>query len=112
MNNEHFIVWMRPAALPNFRKLYGRINSRIPAGTTLTFSVQSSFPVTSFAGKKSLVVSTLSWMGGRNDFLGVAYLVVGFGCIAVALAFFVRQRCGAERKLGDASYLVWAARTR
>ena len=112
MNNEHFIVWMRPAALPNFRKLYGRIDADVPAGTTLTFQISSAFPVRSFGGAKTLVVSTASWMGGKNAFLGIAYLVVGFSSIAIALAFFVRQRCGAERKLGDASYLVWAARAR
>jgi hypothetical protein len=26
---EHFIVWMRTAGLPNFRKLYGKIEEDI-----------------------------------------------------------------------------------
>lgn len=26
--NEHFIIWMRPAAFPTFRKLWGRIDGR------------------------------------------------------------------------------------
>jgi len=26
MKDEHFIVWMRTAGLPNFRKLYGNIS--------------------------------------------------------------------------------------
>lgn len=54
MTNEHFIVWMRTAALPQFRKLYGKIDTDIPAGTTLTFNVDAYFEVTSFGGKKSL----------------------------------------------------------
>lgn len=54
VTNEHFIVWMRTAALPQFRKLYGKIDTDIPAGTTLTFNVDAYFEVTSFGGKKSL----------------------------------------------------------
>lgn len=32
MQDEHFIVWMRTAGLPNFRKLWGRIPGGLEAG--------------------------------------------------------------------------------
>jgi hypothetical protein len=104
------MVWMRPAALSDFRKLYGRFTQTIPKGTVLTFNVLSAFPVTSFSGTKSLVVSTLSWAGGKNPFLGVAYLVVGSLSIALAGAFWVRQNVCKGRELGDAQSLVWSRR--
>lgn len=42
VQDEHFIVWMRTAGLPSFRKLYGRIDSDLPEGTELEFLVSSS----------------------------------------------------------------------
>ena len=35
-DDEHFIVWMRTAALANFRKLWGKIDTDIEAGTVIT----------------------------------------------------------------------------
>lgn len=32
MQNEHFIVWMRTAGLPNFRKLWGKIKDGLEPG--------------------------------------------------------------------------------
>ncbi|CAN0543143.1 unnamed protein product, partial [Ectocarpus sp. 8 AP-2014] len=40
--NEHFIVWMRTAGLPRFRKLYGRIDEQIEAPQVLTFNITAS----------------------------------------------------------------------
>ena len=42
VQNEHFIVWMRAAALPQFRKLYGRIEKDLPAGTELSVEIEAS----------------------------------------------------------------------
>ncbi|RHZ34577.1 hypothetical protein DYB31_012850, partial [Aphanomyces astaci] len=151
VKSEHFIVWMRTAGLPNFRKLYGRIDTDLPAGSTLEFLVSSSttsslfeiamfdffcekqknaifvggntillmgggtktlycfgvdFVVSAFEGKKSLVLSTTSWFGGRNPFLGVAYITVGSLCMVLSILFFAKHKLS-PRKLGDTRYLVW-----
>jgi hypothetical protein len=109
ITNEHFIVWMRPAALPNFRKLYGRFDSDVPAGSVLTFAVRSNFPVTGFQGRKALVLSTTSVIGGKNPFLGIAYVVVGFAAVGLAVLFGARSYFGG-RRLGDTTYLVWSGK--
>jgi hypothetical protein len=109
VTNEHFIVWMRTAALPTFRKLYGHIDSTVPANTTLSFEVEAAYPVAGFEGKKAIVVSTTSFLGGKNAFLGIAYLVVGFLCVFLAAVFGVKQYFGG-RRLGDTSFLVYQAR--
>lgn len=45
--DEHFVVWMRTAALRNFRKLWGRINTDIPAGANVTVLIQNRCAVAS-----------------------------------------------------------------
>lgn len=107
--NEHFIVWMRTAGLPTFRKLYARIGTsgqKISAGTQVKIKIASYFDVEEFEGTKSLVLSTTSWMGGKNPFLGIAYLVVGSIALALAAVFFAMDYFK-PRKLGDTNYLVW-----
>ncbi|XP_078094298.1 cell cycle control protein 50B [Mustelus asterias] len=85
--NEDFIVWMRAAALPTFRKLYRRIDGGLQPGN-YSVEINYNYPVLSFNGKKRITFSTISWMGGRNPFLGIAYLVCGSACIVTGIVMF------------------------
>lgn len=104
VTNEHFIVWMRVAALPGFRKLYGWIDQPIMAGTVLSFEVIANWDVKSFRGSKSLIVSETSIFGGKNFFLGKLFFYVGVICISLAILFGLKHKLR-PRKLADKAYL-------
>jgi hypothetical protein len=104
VNNEHFIVWMRIAALPTFRKLYGYIDQPIAAGTVLNFTIRSNYLVSSFKGSKTLILSTNNKFGGRNDTLGPIFYGVGYFCLLAAV-FFTIKHVFKPRKIADVRYL-------
>lgn len=58
VEDEHFIVWMRTAGLPNFRKLWGRIETDIMPGN-YTVAVVNNYDVSDYdASKYFVMVST------------------------------------------------------
>ena len=63
INLEHFIVWMRTAGLPSFRKLYGVINQDLNPGT-YSLDIKNNYAVTQFNGHKTFVLSTTNMLGG------------------------------------------------
>jgi hypothetical protein len=105
-NAEDLIVWMRTAALPSFRKLWGKINQDLEANQTISVRIANVYNTYEFKGSKKLVLSTTSWLGGKNSFLGIAYLTVGLICMFLALVFFLIHLKN-PRPLGDTSYLSW-----
>ncbi|EKX51334.1 hypothetical protein GUITHDRAFT_66330, partial [Guillardia theta CCMP2712] len=107
VSDEDFIVWMRVAALPRFKKLYRKIPAnKLKPGATYSLIIQNRFPVKDFGGTKTFVLSTTSWIGGKNNFLGIAYIVVGIICVALAIIFLVKHLIS-PRILGDPRYLNW-----
>lgn len=108
--DEHFQNWMRIAGLPTFAKLWGRNDSMAlaPGRYQMTInlsecllsvqrcsgavaevgaSLSIDFPVTEYKGTKSIVISSAAWMGGKNPFLGWAY--VGGSGLLLLLGFVV-----------------------
>lgn len=100
------IVWMRTAALPNFRKLYGKINMDLEANETITVVIQNNYNTYDFGGQKKLILSTASWIGGKNDFFGIAFLTIGGICLFMAINFILLY-VFKPRPLGDPTYLSW-----
>eukprot|EP00466_Bigelowiella_natans_P005229 jgi/Bigna1/132165/aug1.16_g6873 len=105
VRSEHFMVWNRISALPDFMKRWGKINQDIQKGTRLSFRIHANFPVSSFGGSKSLVLAKNSWIGGRNVFLGISYLVMGSLCCVTSFIFLLKQ-CVCPRKMGSAELLM------
>lgn len=122
--DQHFMVWMRAAGLPNFRKLFAVINEPLAVGT-YTVSVSNGFdgpagltnaatglpqpflyPVSTFGGTKAFVLSTSSWIGGKNPFLGYAYVFAGVVFLVLALTFWLKYRA-APAEPGQPPYKAW-----
>jgi len=104
VTNEHFVVWMRVAAMPNFRKLYGYIDQPIPAGTKLEFNVNMNYVVQSFNGNKALTLTTNSMWGTKDNTLAITIYSIGYFCLAAGL-FFGLKHFFKPRKIADKKYL-------
>lgn len=105
--DEHFQNWMRTSGLPTFSKLWGRNdNQPLPQGTYyITINLSKlphiwfrmyilsplDFPVRPYKGTKSIIISTVSWIGGKNPFLGWAYVAAAAVFIVLAIAGTARH---------------------
>ncbi|EPS37042.1 hypothetical protein H072_9365 [Dactylellina haptotyla CBS 200.50] len=103
---EELQVWMRTAGLPTFSKLARRNDTFTMVSGVYTLDIKMNFPVLEYGGTKSIVLSTRTVMGGKNPFLGIAYVIVGGLCVLLGVIFTARHLFK-PRKLGDHTYLSW-----
>ncbi|KAI0048243.1 Lem3/Cdc50 [Auriscalpium vulgare] len=104
--NEHFQNWMRTAGLPTFTKLFGRNDNDQLVKGRYEIVINMNYPVRPYSGTKSLVISTVTWIGGKNPFLGWAYVAAASLFVALAVAGTIRHVLK-PRRLGDMSLLSW-----
>ncbi|KAJ5584100.1 uncharacterized protein N7459_003900 [Penicillium hispanicum] len=104
--DEDFMVWMRTAGLPSFSKLSRRNDNQAMPKGSYQLNITDQFPVTEYDGTKSILISTRTVVGGKNPFMGIAYVVVGGVCVLLG-ALFTIAHLVRPRKLGDHTYLTW-----
>ena len=67
---------MSTAGLPTFKKLWGKIEHDLPKGD-YAISIANSYDVHKFSGRKSIILTTTSNLGGKMSFLGILSLIIG-----------------------------------
>ena len=88
-SNDHFINWALIAAFPTFRKMWGKIDSDKLEHGKYQLTINNIYPSKSYGGKKKLVFAEVNWMGGRNRFIGIFFLVVCGLSVLAAVVFAV-----------------------
>jgi len=74
---------MRTSGLPNFRKLWGVIETDLPAGN-YSLLINNNYNSKTWDGDRYIILTTNSNVGGKNYWLPSAFLLIGvLGLIAV-----------------------------
>ncbi|SAM02888.1 hypothetical protein [Absidia glauca] len=104
--DEHFQVWMRTSWYPTFRKLYSHYDGEPLSPGTYEVQIDLNYNIVAYGGTKSIVISGTSFLGDRNAFMGLAYII--FGCVCAFLGLiFLGLHFFKPRKLGDHDRLSW-----
>jgi len=100
-NDEHFLVWMRPSPLPNFRKLWGRIEEELKEGTKIKVEIENKYNVSllfSPNATKHLIISPVNSFGGKNSFLAVGCLILGGASLILGIVFLIGFKMRAKKE--------------
>ena len=83
MTDEHFIVWMRPSFLNDFRKLWGKIDEKLEEGEYY-FEIGNNYNVSDDI-KKYVVISKINIFGSENTLMIITSLIIGTFCTGIAI---------------------------
>ncbi|CCE64446.1 hypothetical protein TPHA_0H02430 [Tetrapisispora phaffii CBS 4417] len=104
---EELQVWMRTAGQPDFYKLALKNEQDELYQGTYIMEITDNYPIKSYGGTKSFVLTTITETGGRNISLGVVFIIVAGISIIVAFIFVIKLFLQ-PRAMGDQAYLNFA----
>lgn len=89
--NEHFIVWMRAAAMPDFLKIFAKCsNCVIPKGN-YQIEVQMHYPESMFHGNRYVYLVSSGKFGNCPKFLWMSYIISGGTSIFITLILTIQS---------------------
>ena len=87
ITDEHFLVWMRISGLPDPRKIWGKIDRDLKEGEILNVTINNNYNVSAYDGKKKIILSNVTNLGGNNIFLAYAYIIMGSLSLLCSIVF-------------------------
>jgi len=82
---------MRIGGIPNFKKLWGRIDSNLDTGV-YELRVITNFNLEEWSGNKYFILSTKSSFGGKNYLLPILFLITGCLCVLATILLLRTSR--------------------
>lgn len=98
--NEHFMVWMRQAALPTVIKPYQKCDDCTLEPGDYSITITNRYPTTEFKGTKSFVIAKVTTLGTHNIYLGIIYIVCGSVCVLYGIVLLLAELI-CPRKMGE-----------
>lgn len=88
--NERFINWIQTAAFPKFRKLWGRTEGKVSIKKGhYQLSIANNYPVSSFKGSKTIIITETSFSGGRSIFMAWIFFAICIASGIIAIIVFL-----------------------
>ncbi|CCF57470.1 hypothetical protein KAFR_0C04790 [Kazachstania africana CBS 2517] len=86
---DEFQIWMRAAALPKFYKLALKNDTTHLPNGNYEFDITLNYPVDSFNGTKSIMLTTNTIIGAKNMILGIVFLIIAGICTLSSILFLI-----------------------
>jgi hypothetical protein len=80
---------MRTSGLPNFKKLWGKINTDLTPGTYKILA-KNNYNSSGWNGNRYVILTTIGAIGGKNFLLPISFLLVGVISIIAVIIFWRR----------------------
>lgn len=93
--SEHFINWMKTDILPDFIKLWGRIEVDLDGEYIL--KIWNNYDVSRYDTGKYVVFSNTNTLGGSQMFLAISFMAFGVTCLISMCAFWIKAKITTER---------------
>ena len=104
LESGHFVNWMRIAAFPTFRKLFGKISKTLPPNSQVRVNFVDNYEVPDV--KKQLLLGNVSKIGAKNPFFPKFLVFSGVCCLLLCVVLLLVRTTKAVVVDGK-KVLVW-----
>ena len=82
------MVWYQTEPLPDFIKLYGKVDTTLKAGITYYLEIEDNYDAPKLGSEKWILLTELGMFGGKNFILAYIFLGASLVVFFILMGFF------------------------